>query len=89
MAPGDIEDFNGTYTLRVPLNPEKASSSSAAGMGAIGVAVSGAVIYNDQEAGGVAIDAAVTSLDYCGAHTGPQSYHYHWNLELGLRTMQL
>jgi hypothetical protein len=46
-------------------------------MGPIGIAVSGAVIYNDQEAGGVAIDNAITSLDYCGAHTGPNSYHYH------------
>lgn len=77
MAPGDIDDFNGSYTLRFPENPELASSTSSTGLGAIGIAVSGAMIYNDEEGPGVAIDDALPSLDYCGAHTGPQSYHYH------------
>ncbi|MFK8037188.1 MAG: YHYH protein [Crocinitomicaceae bacterium] len=77
MAPGDIDDFNGSYTLRVPTNPEKASSSSATGLGAIGIAVSGSVIYNDEEGPNVPLDNAAPSLDYTGAHTGPQSYHYH------------
>ncbi|MEM1136916.1 MAG: YHYH protein [Bacteroidota bacterium] len=77
MAPGFIDDFNGSYTLRVPANPSKASSSTATGLGAIGIAVSGAVIYNDQEGPNVPLDNAAPSLDYSGAHTGPQSYHYH------------
>lgn len=77
MAPGYIDDFNGSYTLRVPASPEKASSSSATGLGAIGIAVSGSVIYNDEEGPNVPLDNAVVSLDYTGAHTGPQSYHYH------------
>lgn len=77
IAPGYINDFNGSYTLRVPAEPEVASSTSATSLGPIGVAISGGMIYNDEEGGGVAIDAAVTSLDYSGAHTGPQSYHYH------------
>ena len=77
MAPGDIDNFNGSYTLRVPITPEKASSSSATGLGAIGIAVSGSVIYNDEEGPNVPLDSAVPSLDYTGAHTGPQSYHYH------------
>jgi hypothetical protein len=77
MAPGNIDDFNGSYTLRVPLNPEKASSSSATGLGAIGIAVSGSMIYNDEEGPNVPLDNAAPSLDYTGAHTGPQSYHYH------------
>ena len=77
MAPGFIDEFNGSYTLRVPLNPTKASSSSATGLGAIGISVTGAVIYNDQEGPNVPLDNAVVSLDYTGAHTGPQSYHYH------------
>lgn len=77
MAPGTIDNFNGTYTLRVPVEPTVASSSTATGMGAIGIAVSGAVIYNDQEGENVPIDDALPSLDYTGAHTGPQSYHYH------------
>ena len=77
MAPGNIDDFNGSYTLRVPVNPTKAATSSATGLGAIGLAVSGATIYNDEEGPNVPLDNAAPSLDYNGAHTGPQSYHYH------------
>lgn len=77
MAPGNIDNFNGSYTLTVPASPSKASSSSATGLGAIGLAVSGSVIYNDEEGPNVPLDNAAPSLDYCGAHTGPQSYHYH------------
>ncbi len=77
LAPGNIDDFEGTYTLTVANNPEKATTTSATGLGAIGIAVSGSVIYNDEEGPGVALDNAVTSLDYNGAHTGPQSFHYH------------
>lgn len=77
MSPGNIDDFNGSFTLRVPANAERASSSSRTGLGPIGIAVSGAVIYNDQEGPNVPLDDAAASLDYSGAHTGPQSYHYH------------
>jgi hypothetical protein len=77
MAPGNIDDFNGSYTLTVPASPSKASSTSSTGLGAIGIAVSGAMIYNDEEGPNVPLDNAVGSLDYNGAHTGPQSYHYH------------
>ena len=77
MAPGLIDDFNGSYTLRVPVEPELASSSSSTGLGAIGIAVSGGVIYNDEEGPNVPLDDAAPSLDFSGAHTGPQSYHYH------------
>ncbi|WP_405371161.1 YHYH protein [Nonlabens sp. Asnod2-A12] len=77
MAPGNIDDFNGSYTLTVPASPALASSSSATGLGAIGIAVSGSVIYNDEEGPNVPLDNAVGSLDYTAAHTGPQSYHYH------------
>lgn len=77
MAPGYIERFQGSYTLRVPADPQLASSPTSTGLGAIGIAVSGAVIYNDEEGPGVPIDNALRSLDFTGAHTGPQSYHYH------------
>ncbi|WP_299385467.1 YHYH protein [uncultured Lacinutrix sp.] len=77
MAPGNIDDFNGSYSLTVSANPQLASSSSATGLGAIGIAVSGAMIYNDEEGPNVPLDDAVGSLDYTAAHTGPQSYHYH------------
>lgn len=77
MAPGNIDDFNGSYTLRVSNSPAMASSSSSTGLGAIGIAVSGSMIYNDEEGPNVPLDNAVGSLDYTAAHTGPQSYHYH------------
>lgn len=77
LAPGFIDDFQGSYALRVPTSPELASQTSATGLGAIGISVSGSVIYNDQEGPNVPLDNAVTSLDFSGAHTGPQSYHYH------------
>jgi len=77
MAPGNIDDFNGSYTLRVPASPQLASNTSATGLGAIGMAVSGSMIYNDEEGPNVPLDNAIVSLDYTAAHTGPQSYHYH------------
>lgn len=77
MAPGNIDNFNGSYSLTVPTSPELAASSSSTGLGAIGFAVSGSMIYNDEEGPNVPLDNAVGSLDYTAAHTGPQSYHYH------------
>lgn len=77
MAPGNIDDFNGLFSLTVPASPTLASNSSATGLGPIGIAISGAVIYNDQEGPNDPLDRAVGSLDYTAAHTGPQSYHYH------------
>jgi len=77
MAPGNIDDFNGSFSLIVDASPELASSSSATGLGAIGIATSGAVIYNDEEGPNVPLDNAVGSLDFNGSHTGPQSFHYH------------
>lgn len=77
MAGGYIDDFNGSYTLRVSTDPQKASSTTSTGLGAIGIAVSGSMIYNDEEGPNVPLDDAAPSLDYTGGHTGPQSYHYH------------
>ncbi|MEM9680041.1 MAG: YHYH protein [Bacteroidota bacterium] len=77
MAPGNIDDFNGSYSLTVSATPTLAASSTATGLGAIGIAVSGSMIYNDEEGPNVPLDDAVGSLDYTAAHTGPQSYHYH------------
>ena len=78
MTPTRIDtsgrDFEASLT--VSSNPEKANSTSATQLGSIGIAVSGAFIYNDQEGGGP-LDAAAGSLDYNGAHIGPSNYHYH------------
>jgi hypothetical protein len=58
------------------VNPELASNTTATRLGAIGIAVSGAAIYNDQEGNGP-LEQAAGSLDYTGGHIGPSVYHYH------------
>lgn len=67
-----------SYTLTVPTNPEIASSSTETGLGAIGISVTGAPIYNDQESANSSLDDGVASgMDYAGGHIGPSGYHYH------------
>ncbi|ANW95284.1 hypothetical protein AXE80_02825 [Wenyingzhuangia fucanilytica] len=79
MSPGYIDDFEGTYALQVSTHPQKAAQTTATSLGAIGISVSGGVIYNQNEAGNIQITQNVASgLDYSGAHTGPTSYHYHF-----------
>lgn len=76
MSPGTIAE--GSYTLTVSASPEKASSSSATGLGAIGISVSGVPIFNDEEGPNVALSENVASgFDYAGGHNGPTGYHYH------------
>ena len=78
MTPTRIDtsnrDFTGTLT--VSQNPSKANSTTSTSLGAIGIAVSGAYIYNDQEGNGP-LSSAAGSLDYTGGHIGPSQYHYH------------
>lgn len=78
MTPTRIDTSNRDHeqTLIVDSSPQKASSSTSTNLGPVGVAVSGAYIYNDEEGNG-ALDAAAVSLDYTGAHIGPDYYHYH------------
>ncbi|MEM1257994.1 MAG: YHYH protein [Bacteroidota bacterium] len=75
-TPSIIPNFDGSATLVVSANPQLASNSTSTNMGAIGIAVSGAAIFNDQEGNGPLSDAAV-SLDWTGGHIGPAEYHYH------------
>lgn len=76
MSPGTIAE--SSYTLTVPAAPEKASTTSSTGLGAIGIAVSGTPIFNDEEGPNVALSANVASgFDYAGGHNGPTGYHYH------------
>ncbi|MEN7342485.1 MAG: hypothetical protein AAAFM81_06050, partial [Pseudomonadota bacterium] len=78
MSPGFIEEYNNLFTLRVPVTPELAVTSTATSLGPVGIAVSGAPIFNDQEGPNVALNLGViTGFDRSGAHTGPSTYHYH------------
>ena len=76
MSPGTINE--GSYTVTLPASPEKASSTSATGLGAIGIAVTGVPIFNDEEGPNIALSENVASgFDYAGGHNGPTGYHYH------------
>jgi hypothetical protein len=76
-SPGDIEDYINDYNLTVSVSPELASSSSATPLGAIGISISGAPIFNDSEGNGDVSLGVIQGFDRNGAHTGPQTYHYH------------
>jgi hypothetical protein len=78
MTPTRIDTSNrdNSSSLTVAASSNIASSSTDTQLGSIGIAVSGAYLYNDQEGSG-ALDAATGSLDYTGAHIGPTDYHYH------------
>ena len=76
LTPSLIPNFDGSATLVVSANPQLASSSTSTSLGAIGIAVSGAAIFNDQEGNGP-LSSAAPSLDWTGGHIGPSVYHYH------------
>jgi hypothetical protein len=76
-SPGDIEDYTNDFDLTVSVSPQLATSSSATSLGAIGIAISGAPIFNDSEGNGDVSLGVIQGFDRNGAHTGPQTYHYH------------
>ncbi|MEO0902590.1 MAG: YHYH protein [Bacteroidota bacterium] len=76
LTPSIIPNFDGSATLVVSANPQLASSSTSTSLGIIGIAVSGAAIFNDQEGNGP-LSGAAGSLDWTGGHIGPSVYHYH------------
>jgi hypothetical protein len=76
VTPGFIR--SGSFTVTLPLDPVIAASSSATGLGSIGIAVTGAPIFNDEEGQNRPFDEpTATGLDYAGGHNGPSGYHYH------------
>ncbi len=79
-SPGDIEDYTNKYYLTVSANPIKASSTTATSLGAIGIAVTGAPIFNQSEGPTNLNAGTISGFDLYGAHTGPQVYHYHTEL---------
>lgn len=76
VTPSIMSSNNNATTIRVDATPNLSGSSIATDLGTIGIAVSGASIFNDQEGNGP-LDQAAASLDWTGAHIGPGVYHYH------------
>lgn len=76
LTPGGIR--SGSYILTVPSSPEIAATSSATGLGPIGISITGVPIFNDQERANEPLDVNTAGgFDYAGAHVGPGGYHYH------------
>lgn len=77
MSPGFIDEYSIRFNLTVPINPQRAATSTATSLGAIGIMITGAPIFNDQEGSGDVSTGVASGFDNYGAHTGPQTYHYH------------
>ncbi|WP_452223376.1 YHYH protein [Lacinutrix chionoecetis] len=63
-------------SFTVDATPNLTGATVSTQLNTIGIAVSGASIFNDQEGMGD-LDQAAQSLDWAGAHKGPGVYHYH------------
>ncbi len=77
--PSYIED-GGDYeiTFTIDASPDLTGDAVATSLGAQGVAVSGAYIYNNYEGPTVLSTMTAESLDWTGAHIGNMgAYHYH------------
>ncbi|MBC3847150.1 YHYH protein [Winogradskyella echinorum] len=75
-TPSIMSSNNNATTITVDATPNLSGSTVSTTFNTIGIAVSGASIFNDQEGGGP-LDQAAASLDWTGAHIGPGVYHYH------------
>lgn len=76
LTPSIISSNNNATTMVVDATPNLSGNTVATQLNTIGIAVSGASIFNDQEGNGPLAQAAA-SLDWTGAHIGPGVYHYH------------
>ncbi len=75
-TPSIMSSNNNATTIVVDATPALTGSTVSTQLNTIGIAVSGASIFNDQEGGGP-LNQAAASLDWTGAHIGPGVYHYH------------
>lgn len=75
-TPSIMSSNNNATTIVVDATPNLTGSTVSTQLNTIGIAVSGASIFNDQEGGGP-LNQAAASLDWTGAHIGPGVYHYH------------
>lgn len=75
-TPSIMSSNNNATTIMVDATPNLTGNTVSTQFNTIGIAVSGASIFNDQEGNGPLTQAAA-SLDWTGAHIGPGVYHYH------------
>jgi hypothetical protein len=79
QANANTEMIAQSYEMKIPTNPNEASSKEETSLGEIGMALNGVAIFNDREGGNVSLDAmTLTTFDNSGAHPAPgKNYHYH------------
>ena len=79
QANANTEMIEQSYVMKIPTNPDEASSKEATSLGEIGMALNGVAIFNDREGGNVPLDAiTLTTFDNSGGHPAPgKNYHYH------------
>lgn len=75
-TPSIMSSNNNATTITVDATPSLSGKTIATQLNTIGIAVSGASIFNDSEGNGP-LNQAAASLDWTGAHIGPGVYHYH------------
>jgi len=75
-TPSIMSSNNNAVTITVDATPNLTGSTVSTELNTIGIAVSGASIFNDSEGNGP-LSSAAGSLDWTGAHIGPGVYHYH------------
>ncbi|MEM9719279.1 MAG: YHYH protein [Bacteroidota bacterium] len=77
-TPHNIDDETMGFSFTVDAIPTLAANPSETGLGTVGLCVSGAPIYNEQEGNNFAIDDQLAAtMDCGGGHGGPTGYHYH------------
>ena len=77
LTPGRIGG-DRSFSLTVSAAPEIAATSTATGLGPIGISVTGVPIFNDTEGPNRPLEEMIAeTFDYAGAHNGPSGYHYH------------
>ncbi|ALJ04687.1 hypothetical protein APS56_05860 [Pseudalgibacter alginicilyticus] len=76
VTPSIMSSNNNAVTITVDATPDLTGNTVATQLNTIGIAVSGASIFNDSEGNGP-LNQAAASLDWTGAHIGPGVYHYH------------
>lgn len=78
-----------SHDFQLPLKPKRASTTTEAPLGSIGMMISGAVLYNPYEGDGTTVamssnfsliapdGSTAPFVDECSGHPGGGSYHYH------------
>lgn len=80
MIPNPNLIVSQSLTLRVPMNPAVASTTSDTPLGPIGMAINGVPLFNQYAAGRSPLNGEIISFDRYNGHP-QQSGQYHYHME--------